>query len=507
MPRPPSIVYHKIAAQACWVIPPPGQPALVYHDVTRDMVSDTSVVYLVDIGATSEKGALRCPAFTVVVASPRAKGKDIVQHWSSHAMFPPTLYMPCWDEAELQLCRRTVAPTDAEQDTDKLLGLRSIPSLSSEVVSAHVREFGGIARTAFTPDSRFPGIHRRLRSAIESCDLDVVGSQAGRDLDLLPESSSWLLHYVVDPASFELVNIQFASSHILHEVYNRTMQRNQDKVLRFVDATSQNTVWSSARGNIFELCLSHDFLQAGGTFPVQQFVDPCKAVKGEKGKRHPLTSQLLVKPSQQTTAALKNATDIARLAAGQYGQPSTSSFPTVDGILRPNLLFQMTVSASHDVNIDGLIAAVNALQLRADDPPPRLYFVVPPQQFATFQPGTFTSSSTPPTPVSAIPKRVEYWVLQLYPLSRQAIGAIETGLPSVLTKRKASSASASLAGGPVILPPPGPGVSSCSCAGPCRTSQCSCRSQSKECNSQCHSRLADRLTNKAERHKNCENHQ
>ena len=228
--------------------------------------------------------------------------------------------------------------------------------------------------------------------------------------------------------------------------------------------------------------------------------------KGEKGKRHPLTSQLLVKPSQQTTAALKNATDIARLAAGQYGQPSTSSFPTVDGILRPTLMFQMTVSASHDVNIDGLIAAVNALQLRADDPPPRLYFVVPPQQFATFQPGTFTSSSTPPTPVSAIPKQVEYWVLQLYPLSRQAIRAIATGLPSVLTKRKASSASASLAGGPVILPPPGPGVSSCSCAGPCRTSQCSCRSQSKECNSQCHSRLADRLTNKAERHKNCENH-
>ena len=129
LPRPPSIVYHKIAAQACWVIPPPGRPALVYHDVTRDMVSDTSVVYF---------------------------------------------------------------------------------------------------------------------------------------------------------ASFELVNIQFASSHILHEVYNRTIQRNLDKVLRFVDATSLNTVWSSARGNIFELCLSHDFLQAGGTFPVQQFVDSCKAVRGRR---------------------------------------------------------------------------------------------------------------------------------------------------------------------------------------------------------------------------------
>jgi hypothetical protein len=170
----------------------------------------------------------------------------------------------------------------------------------------------------------------------------------------------------------------------------------------------------------------------------------------------------------------------------------------------------MTVSASHGVNIDGLIAAVNALPLGTVGPPPRLYFVVPPHQFSTFQPGTFTSSLTPPTPVSAINKRVEYWVLQLYPLSEEATrssaGATVTGVPSVPAKRNAPFALTPPAGTLVIqLRDPEKNESSCSCAGPCSTSACSCRGQSKTCNSVCHSRLAQQLTNKAERHKNCKN--
>ena len=136
-----------------------------------------------------------------------------------------------------------------------------------------------------------------------------------------------------------------------------------------------------------------------------------------------------------------DAAAIASLAAGQYGEPSKSNFPTIDGVLKPNFLFQMTVSSSHDVHIDGLIDAVSALQLQPSDPPPRFYFVVPPQQFANYQVGAFvstakkatsTSPARPATPPSAIPANVEYWVLQLYSPSG-----------NVLKRKTTASASAS----------------------------------------------------------------
>jgi hypothetical protein len=221
-------------------------------------------------------------------------GSDAVQHWSSHEGFPPTLYMPCWDETELQLCRRVVAPTDAEAATDNLKGPRLLSALSAETVNERVRVFGGIARAAFARPSALPALKRKLESAINKCDLEVVGRQVGSDMDLLPEASSWLLHYVVDLASFDLINIKFASSHILQRVYEHAGVLQRDKVISFINATSQNPVWSGARGNIFELCLGHDVLQNGGTFPVQQFVDPLTTVRGKKGKRHSLSKPLRI---------------------------------------------------------------------------------------------------------------------------------------------------------------------------------------------------------------------
>lgn len=497
--KPPTIVYDGISAKKCYIIRAGAAQAEMYEDVAAKMVDDPAVVYLVDIGATALRGPLQCAAFTIVVASPHAKSKDIVQHWWSHAKFPPVWYMPCWSEAELQTCRRVICPTDDEVKTDALQGIRLLPAVSAPSITKRVQQFGGIARVAFSPDSALPGLESKLATAIKSCDLEIVANQAGGDLDLLPESSSWLLHYVVDPVSFKLANIVFASKPILEEVWQRFGAGHNDTVLRFLNATSKNPTWSGARGNLFEP-LAHERLQDGGTFSVQRFIDPLSTKRGAKGERDAAISSLVINASPMPALGVANTAAIASLAAGQYGEPSRSNFPAIDGVLKPNMLFQMTVGATHDVNIDGLLAAIDALQLQPTDPPPRLYFVVPPQQFATFQIGAFVSSHAPATLASTIPKQVEYWVLQLYAPS-EAPG-----------KRKAPASAASAppspkaAAAPVTLPAAAAGATSCSCKGPCATSACSCKKKGVDCNNNCHSGLAVALSDPLHRHKNCKNH-
>jgi hypothetical protein len=234
-------------------------------------------------------------------------------------------------------------------------------------------------------------------------------------------------------------------------------------------------------------------------------VDPRTKKKGDKGKRHAAAHPLTIAPSVQPAQGVADAAAIAALAAGQYGEPSKSNFPTIDSVLKPNLLFQMTVSSAHDVNIDGLVAAVQALHLQPSDPPPRLYFVVPPQQFATYQVGTFVSLKG--TSASAIPDNVEYWVLQLY-------SAAETGAGSKRKGRASASSpppSAKSAAIHVVLPTASVGAPACNCLGPCgapgAATSCPCRQAGVECHAGCHASLANWPgADPLERHKNCQNH-
>ena len=83
---------------------------------------------------------------------------------------------------------------------------------------------------------------------------------------------------------------------------------------------------------------------------------------------------------------------------------------------------------------------------------------------------------------------------------------------SVRSKRKTPPSSTltspvpTPAASPVSLPPRATGAPSCLCKGKRATNACVCRSSKVECNSDCHSGLERDLKDKAQKHKNCENH-
>lgn len=129
----------------------------------------------------------------------------------------------------------------------------------------------------------------------------------------------------------------------------------------------------SIRGYLHE-SLAHGLLAKGGEFQVKQFIDPYTRAR----LRDYHESKTLSLPSSSSEqSVLLDVNSIRNLNPLVYGRPASSNFPTVDGLKKPNMLFQMTVSDKHSVNVDGLKILVDGLIQNPQDKV-HFYFVVPP---------------------------------------------------------------------------------------------------------------------------------
>ena len=85
--------------------------------------------------------------------------------------------------------------------------------------------------------------------------------------------------------------------------------------------------------------------------------------------------------------------DEKALAIGEYAQPRIPNLGAVDALVKPDILFQMTVAASHPVKASLLEETIDAIDPRLPgqprvartQPPIRLYFVIPQKRWATFR--------------------------------------------------------------------------------------------------------------------------
>ena len=76
------------------------------------------------------------------------------------------------------------------------------------------------------------------------------------------------------------------------------------------------------------------------------------------------------------SASLWDAEDIStELRSGVYGWGRNKNLPSVDAVVQPDKLFQMTVSGDHRIDARGLSTAVHAMQ--AEEREVQLFFVVP----------------------------------------------------------------------------------------------------------------------------------
>jgi hypothetical protein len=163
----------------------------------------------------------------------------------------------------------------------------------------------------------------QLLNAISTCDLRQLALAAGGDLEVQPESSSWLLHYEVNEKKYSIEQVVFASPYIVQQIWKRSSKGRHNNLRHFLDMTADDSKWAAARGNLFEP-YAHELLQIGGSFTVKRFQEA--VARSKQDWLLPRGEKLVIDCSPEAAMTLQTAQDIRGLADSRYGPPNKDNF-------------------------------------------------------------------------------------------------------------------------------------------------------------------------------------
>jgi hypothetical protein len=312
---------------------------------------------------------------TVLVTSPR---RD--RYWDFQKLHDISKrLMPVWTWDELRLCHKH---------------LYASVTFTEAVLEDLYLHWGGIPRYVLQKAGD-PNVLDDLHQAIRECDLDMCKRFHGESAGAAEVPHS-LMHVCAEPAYFSM-QIKFASQWVADEVAQRLLLQEKAAVRVFLRSLVGEKDLASVRGQLFE-SFCHAILSQGGTFEARSLQAPGSA-----------TIKMEIPHCERCVFDHVEAVDLTGPA--MYYRPRSKSFPSVDSLVSPNLLFQIAVSNDHAVKMDGLD---NILRTVRPSAPARLIFVVPPDIFNEFTKQAYVTTKgnfakTIPRTVQA----VEQWVLKI----------------------------------------------------------------------------------------------
>ena len=325
-------------------------------DAFMDELDHRDTWYLVD--ESIFPGAVRVEARTLVFSSPKRDNYRLTLKSAASTL----RHLPVWSWDEIEACRRLLYSDDVVRT----------PAAVAEAYS----RWGGIPRFVLEKLGDVSA-QSELEDAIAACDLRTLMSSVGA-IDSAPDASHRILHILTTP-SYLRSSVQFGSSYIVASIAELFKKRQRADLFSFVSCETA-PVYAKLRGDFFEV-LAHEIIAAGGVFrarglsPVSSEADlmlmsmPLQRFSGKNPKVLEDLNALPVSPS--------------------YFQPYARTFPVLDALVLPNMLFQMTVSVNHAVNESNLTEIIHYLKVNTIE----LLFVVPPDKFDTFAAYTFKDAS------------------------------------------------------------------------------------------------------------------
>ena len=346
-------------------------------------------------------------AHTVMVTSPRA------QLYNEFKKYAEKLWMPVWEWTELADCRLKVF-----DDTIKLERLKSVAEIC-----------GPIPRLVF--DAKKPD----FKDYIQTLQLDVKEAipkdlaqltrvlmevRAAETINIL---SHRLLHLTVEDefffhaqpgAGYRIANVRFASPYVEVQTLDRLVQEQVNEIKVLVSGEIGD---EDLRKMLYERW-AHIQLPRGGQYKVKRLDGAAPGIEEQ------------VTIAAMPTRRFWNLSDFDEkaLVIGEYAQPRISTLGAVDALVKPDILFQMTVASEHPIKASLLNDAIDAIDPRPagqprvarTGPPIRLYFVIPQKRWATFGKQSYHSAGARPHVLQTanvpleIRNRVQQWAL-LFP--------------------------------------------------------------------------------------------
>ena len=153
-------------------------------------------------------------------------------------------------------------------------------------------------------------------------------------------------------------------------------------------STSLTPATSPRSSSPFTSLLAHP-APASGEFEVSIAAIEDEQLSGRKRKAPDSPIPLQNSEGRDISHVFHALSEVEGIPADFFARPAWSSLAGIDALAKPRSLFQITVSAEHSVNWNGLEAALAVMGAKSAD----LYFVVPKSVFEKFPAQAFTFDS------------------------------------------------------------------------------------------------------------------
>lgn len=279
------------------------------------------------------------PAKTILITELR---RDIWHRFSKNSC--DIRYMPVWSREELYSCRSML-----------------YSSIPEGLVENLYLKWGGNPRYVLYY-ALVEAQQHLLREALCIYNIDsrvesVGGSGAKSDL------SSLLIHRSVRDG-FHSGPYQFASAHVVDEIYKRLYANHRDHLLRFISANQETDLCGQLGRQLYERH-AHTIIAKGGVFKIRDL--------------HTKVESTLCIPTDLTVCLYSNKSQF-QISNNCYFRPF-NIFESVDSFIKPNRLFRIVGAGECSCNETGIREALDIL---GDPMNPEMYYVVPPDRFAAF---------------------------------------------------------------------------------------------------------------------------
>ncbi|PKC69765.1 hypothetical protein RhiirA1_503530, partial [Rhizophagus irregularis] len=314
-------------------------------------------------------------AKTILICSPK---KNHYKNFDKYEGVVTIRYMPTWKWEEIARCRKELYEK----------------KVSNKKARDCFRKWGGIPRFVLER-ANYKTHQDKLNSAIKRSKMDIfdyIGESIGDD-----NVSHMLVHIHVNlPAEDDTV-LKFASNKVMKLVTQKLESRIRQRLLEKTKADTGNTLL----GTSFEY-LAHRILRNGGKFDIR----PLDKYSGEVSSDPDAVVDLHTQDEQLYFS--KNNIDV--IENKMYYQPTEKNFPSIDSIIAPNKVFQMTLAENHPIKTSGLKLLYKKFGGDSAQHLVYFYFVVPEHLYEVYKLQKFVNSDD--DDAQRIPKWIDKRIFQ-----------------------------------------------------------------------------------------------
>ncbi|CAG8634815.1 15358_t:CDS:2 [Funneliformis caledonium] len=306
-------------------------------------------------------------AKTILVCSPRK------EHYKRFDRYTGRIrrYMPVWTLEEIEVCRSNVFKNIDKITVEKMYNM-----------------WGGIPRYVLelTDDDS----QAELEHAINNVNNNILYFVGESEGDIC--SSHKLAHIYTndDPEENEepytKIIMRFASEYVAERIVSKIEERYKHELKCFVKSSSSESAFYSLRGALFEE-IAHRILQKGGKFKIRPLDFTSK-------------DSYIEIPKLEMCFYSK----IDEIEVNKYYRPIQKNWESIDAIISPNVLFQMTVGSTHPVKMNGLDKLCEKLGGKLGNNKISFYFVLPKDQYVNFKKQNFHTAD------KKVARNIKRWI-------------------------------------------------------------------------------------------------